>query len=108
MAVFFIFLDHLQDHYLWLLGLLFMIEPFLDYSVERYHEWADHIVSHRVRTRVAISLSIAAAFVACFLTFRDEYNSSQQEHTAVEKALAERDEARHQRDSNVSPAIVIV
>ena len=83
LSIFLHFLDRLQDHYLWLLGLLFMIEPFLDYHIERYRELANQIISHRLRTRIAISLSIATVFVACFLAFRDEYISSQQAHIAL-------------------------
>jgi hypothetical protein len=89
------FLDRLQDHYLWLLGLLFMVEPFLDYTVIRYRDWADHYVSRKLRTRIAITLAILAAFAACFLAFRDEYNLSR-------AAIGERDEARRQL-STITP-----
>jgi hypothetical protein len=99
------FLYRLQDHYLWLLGLLFMVEPALDYNIERYKEWADKYVSRRVRTRIAVTLSVAALFCASFLAFRDEYDAAQLAGKSVEQIAGERDEARRQRDMNVSPSL---
>lgn len=105
MAVFLHFLDRLQDHYLWLLGLLFMIEPALDYNIEQYKEWADRYVSRHVRTRIAITLSAAALFCAIFLAFRDEYDAAELAKKSVSQVTGERDEARRQRDTNVSPSL---
>src|ERR1700730_5394592 len=89
MAAFEQFFIRLRDHYLWLLGLLLMVEPLLDYHIERYRDWAVRYVSRKSRTRAALCLSILTAFVACFLAFRDEYY-------AAETAIGERDTARAQ------------
>ncbi len=105
MPVFLHFLDRLQDHYLWLLGLLFMIEPTLDYNIERYKEWADKFVSRRVRTRIAITMSAAALFCASYLAFRDEYDAAELAKKSAQQITGERDEARRQRDTNVSPSL---
>ena len=96
MAILLHFLDRLQDHYLWLLGLLLMIEPVLDYNIERYRDFVDQFVSRRARTRGAITLSILAALVACFLAFRDEYDATVQAKAQTATAIGERDEARRQ------------
>jgi hypothetical protein len=71
------FFIRLLDHYLWLLGLLLMVEPLFDYHIERYRDWAVRYVSRKLRTRTALCLSILTAFVACFLAFRDEYQAAE-------------------------------
>lgn len=97
------FLYRLQDHYLWLLGLLFMIEPALDYWIESYRTWADTYVSRRLRTRAAITISIVAAFIACFLAFRDQFEATVVANAEKQTVIGERDEARRQRDQKLSP-----
>jgi hypothetical protein len=96
MAAFAQFFSLLQNHYLWLLGLLLMIEPLLDYHIKTYREWADGYISRALRTRVAWITSVFMAFVACFLAFRDQFDAYQQAQTALNIAKGERDEARRQ------------
>jgi hypothetical protein len=67
----------LLDHWYWLMGILLMIEPLLDYHIEGFRTWADRWVSRRVRTRVAIGVSVATVFIATFLAFNDEYQVRQ-------------------------------
>src|ERR1700730_16819610 len=83
MAAFEQFFIRLRDHYLWLLGLLLMVEPLLDYHIERYRDWAVRYVSRKSRTRAALCLSILTAFVACFLAFRDEYYAAETARSQV-------------------------
>lgn len=69
----------LFDHWIWLMGILLMIEPLIDYHLEGFRDWADKYVSRRVRTRTAITISVLSAFLATFLAFDDEYKAR---HTA--------------------------
>jgi hypothetical protein len=103
MMVFFALLYRLQDNYFWLLGLLFMIEPALDCCVQSYREWADKYVSRKLRTRLSIGVSIAAAFIACFLAFPDQCDATIQANNEKNTTIGERVEARRQLTEKVVP-----
>jgi hypothetical protein len=87
------FAYRLQDHYLWLLGILLMIEPMLEYHVKSYRERADKLLSGDTRRRIAWALSFMCVFVACFLAFRDEYNSKLNVVSSLGSVTKERDKA---------------
>jgi hypothetical protein len=110
MTVFWAFLYRLQDNYLWLLGLLFMVEPALDYYFESYRDWADRYLSRKLRTRLSIGLSLVAVFFACFMAFRDQYNATIEANNEKQIAIGERDEARRQageRTTQPSAALIL-
>lgn len=99
------FVDRLQDHWVWLMGLWFMVEPAADSLFDGYRAWADHYISRRVRSRASWGVAISTAFVACFLAFHDQFNATVTATDRLNVIIGERDEARRQRDANVSPAI---
>ena len=82
-----------------------MVEPLLDYYIAAYRGWAHRYISRAFRTRLAWTISICAVFVACFLAFQDQFNAYEQAKIDLHKAEGERDEARRQRDANISPAL---
>lgn len=45
------------------------------------------------------------AFVACFLAFQDQFNAYEQAKVELHTVKGELDEARRQRDANISPAL---
>jgi hypothetical protein len=99
------FLYRLQDHYLWLLGLILMTEPLLDALWSGYRRTADRYVSRKIRTRISWTVVVACAFIACFLAFQDQYAATLKARNEIATVKGERDEARHQRDANISPTL---
>jgi hypothetical protein len=98
------FFERLQDHWIWLMGLWLMAEPMADSLWVGYRDWADRFVSRSVRSRISWFIAISGAFVACFLAFQDQFREAESFKTEFRTAVADRDEARRQRDTNVSPA----
>ena len=78
-----IFILRLVDHFWWLLGIAFMVEPWLDAHVERYHDWADRYVSRQARARLAWTVSIACLFIGSTWAFSDEYWQDQGDLAAL-------------------------
>jgi hypothetical protein len=70
------FIDKAWDHWLYLMGILLMVEPLLDYYWEGYKKWADRFTNRRARTRFAIAVSFLAILWVCLLTFRDQYEET--------------------------------
>jgi hypothetical protein len=105
MAVAAAFGQRLLDHWIWLMGLWFMFEPAADSLFDKYRAWADRYISRHVRSRVSLAVAIFTAFVACFLAFQDQFNATVAANNSLNVIIGERDEARHQRDANASPAI---
>jgi hypothetical protein len=97
------FFGRLQDHWIWLLGLWFMLEPAADALFEGYRSWADSYVSRRLRTRISWAVAASTAIIACFLAFQDQFNATVAATGQRDTVIGERDEARRQRDANVSP-----
>src|ERR1700722_4020342 len=87
------FFTLLRDHWIWLMGLLLMIEPLLGYLKKDYPTGANKFVAPNNRRRAAWVLSISMIFVACFLAFQDEYK-------LATDAIAERDDARTQLNAS--------
>jgi hypothetical protein len=82
-----------------------MVETLLDYNIAAYREWAERYISRALRARLARIISICMAFVACFLAFQDQFNAYEQAKVVLHTVEGERDEARRQRDANISPAL---
>src|ERR1700730_7510038 len=99
------FLSRLQDNWVWLMGLWFMVEPLADSLWAGYRHWAYRWVSRKIRTRLSWGVAFSGAFVACFLAFQDQFKETESLKDKVASAVGERDEARRQRDSNMSPAL---
>ena len=74
MEVFGAFVSHISDHWLFLMGVLLMVEPLLDYNIARYKDWADKYISRGRRTIISLTVSLFCLVIACFLAFQDEYN----------------------------------
>ncbi|MGH6888440.1 MAG: hypothetical protein ACREHF_04470 [Rhizomicrobium sp.] len=68
-----LFGKRLIDHFWWLLGIVLVVEPWLDAHVERYRAWAERYLSRQARARVAWTISIVCLFVASAWAFSDEY-----------------------------------
>ncbi len=91
-------IERLGDHFWWLLGVAFVVEPWFDAHIERYHRWAQSYASRQLRVRVAWTLSIAFVLIAETWAFSDEYHAhkidlrllrSAESEGAVDKARAE-------------------
>ncbi|MGO8839902.1 MAG: hypothetical protein ACLQF1_01825 [Methyloceanibacter sp.] len=94
------FFARLRDHWIWLLGLWFMLEPAADSLFEGYRSWADRYISRHLRSRVSWIVAISTAFVACFLAFQDQFNATIIANGKRDTAIGERDEARRQLSAN--------
>ena len=62
--VLWIFAAGLFDHFWWLLGIVFMVEPWLDAHIERYHAFAEKYLSRQLRARLSWTVSFLCLFVA--------------------------------------------
>jgi hypothetical protein len=98
--------------YWWVLvpGGIFAVEPMLESFLRRsWKDWLDERWSKDHRHRHFRWGSVVAILVASFLAFDDVNTKSRAAHiadqAALKIALGERDEARRQRDSNISPVI---
>lgn len=56
--------------------MLLMAEPIVDYYWSGYQSWADKYVSRKVRTSVAIGISVLALLWSGFLAFNDQYDAT--------------------------------
>ncbi len=91
----YIFSLRLLDHFWWLLGVVFMVEPWLDAHIERYHNWAETYISRQLRARLAWTISIVFLFIAGAWAFSDEYWNHQGDLHAL--YLAQSDARTHQQ-----------
>jgi len=85
------------------MGLLLMVEPLLDYYWDSYRGWADRVISRAWRTRLAITLSVLAGFIACFLAFQDQFHETQTALSKFNSVKVERYEARRQLAASSNP-----
>jgi hypothetical protein len=99
-----IFAARLGDHFWWLLGVLFMIEPWLDAHVEKYKNFADQFISRQLRARLAWTVSIVCLFIAGAWAFSDEYWSHQGDLKVFYRTSGSY-EAEKQRADNLQAAI---
>jgi hypothetical protein len=64
------------DHWVYLVGLLLMVEPLLDYCIADYQRWANRYVSRERRTRFARWVSVIALLVVGAFAFKDQYEET--------------------------------
>jgi hypothetical protein len=83
------FTDGLFDHWWWLIGIVFMVEPLLDAHIAGYRAWADKYISREKRSKIFWSISLACLFMACFMAYRDEYLVAADAETRAKNELAE-------------------
>jgi hypothetical protein len=92
------FFHGLEDNWIWLIGLVLMVEPLLDALWDDYRTFADKYISRKLRTRLSWGIAAASVFIAVFLTFADQWQKA-------ETAIGQRDEARRQASPVQQPTI---
>jgi hypothetical protein len=83
------FFHGLEDNWIWLMGLVLMVEPLLDYLWADYRTRADKYISRKLRTRLSWGIATASVLMAIFMAFADQWQKA-------ETAIGQRDEARRQ------------
>jgi hypothetical protein len=90
------FFERLQDHAIWLLGLVLMVEPILDSLWGGYRKWADSYLPTRARQSIAWAIIVCCVVVASFLSFRDQFNIAKEAEIRVQTLNGELAETRRQ------------
>lgn len=94
--------------YWWLLvtGFIFAVEPMIEALLPG--NWREAVNRHWSKEKRQLHFrwaSLMAVLIASFLAFDDVSKRNRALQTSVTTVIGERDEARRQRDRNVSPAI---